>query len=103
MKIKRYCVTVMDNWTPMRDFWTYKGALAFRNEHLACAHLHQWFNDRWVEVIGPPSRVINPPNAKMAQELRFWGGNGETESQAAMLRAANILAGSPAGIGCHDT
>lgn len=53
MKLKKYCVTVMDNWTPTREFWTYKGALEFRNEHLASAHLHQWFNGRWIEIIGP--------------------------------------------------
>lgn len=56
MKLKQYCVTVMDHWTPMREFWTYTGALAFRNEHLAYAHLHQWFGDGWGEVLGPPSR-----------------------------------------------
>lgn len=27
----------------------------------------------------------------LAIELRFWGGNGETESQACMLRAANVI------------
>jgi hypothetical protein len=38
-------------------------------------------------------KLGNPPSAvKMAQELRFWGGNGETESQEAMLRAAAMLA-----------
>jgi hypothetical protein len=34
----------------------------------------------------------SPLGAKLAQELRFWGGNGETESQDAMLRAAAVLA-----------
>lgn len=56
MKLRKYCVTVMDNWTPIRKFWTYNSALIFRNEHLHCAHLHQWFNGRWTEVLGPPSR-----------------------------------------------
>jgi hypothetical protein len=55
MKFRRYCVTAMDNWTPMRDFWTFNGAMEFRNEHIGSAHLHQWFGGRWVEVIGPPS------------------------------------------------
>jgi hypothetical protein len=54
MRLKRYCVTVMDNWTPMRAFWTYDAAKKFRDENLASAHLHQWFGGRWVEVIGPP-------------------------------------------------
>ena len=56
MRFRRYCVTVMDNWTPLRDFWTLAGAMKFRNEHLGCAHLHQWFSGRWVEVLGPPKR-----------------------------------------------
>ena len=60
MKLKHYCVTVMDNWTPMRDFWTFNGALACRNEHLAAAHLHQWFNGRWVEITRPPIGNKNP-------------------------------------------
>jgi hypothetical protein len=55
MKLKQYCVTVMDHWTPMREFWTYKGALSFRNEHVASAYLYQWFNRRWIEVLRPPN------------------------------------------------
>lgn len=58
MTFKCYCVTVMDHWTPTRTFWTYKGALAFRNEHLASAYLHQWFNGGWVQIKGPPIRAI---------------------------------------------
>jgi hypothetical protein len=54
MRLKKYCVTVMDNWTPMRDFWTYDGAKKFRDENLGAAHLHQWFGGRWVEILGPP-------------------------------------------------
>ena len=27
----------------------------------------------------------------MARELRYWAGNGETESQACMLRAADVI------------
>lgn len=30
-------------------------------------------------------------HSELAQELRFWGGNGETESQACMLRAAEYV------------
>ena len=56
MKLKCYCVTVMDNWTPTREFWTYKGALAFRNQHIQSAYLHQWFNGHWVQIVAPPSR-----------------------------------------------
>jgi hypothetical protein len=54
MKFRQYCVTVMDNWTPTQEFWTYKGALEHRNKHLAAAHLYQWFNGGWIKVMGPP-------------------------------------------------
>jgi len=42
MKLKRYCVTVMDNWTPMRDFWTLEGAKKFYRLHRQCANVFQW-------------------------------------------------------------
>ena len=49
---RRYCVTVMDNWTPMRVFWTYAGAAKFRHEHSECAYLYHWQHNRWVLVEG---------------------------------------------------
>lgn len=70
MKLKHYCVTVMDNWTPTREFWTYKGALAFRNEHASCAHLHQWFSGEWVEILGPP-------NCPKCGSNQVYGKDGE--------------------------
>lgn len=47
MKFRRYCVTVMDNWTPLRTFWTFGGALRFANRHMGAAHLHIWHSGGW--------------------------------------------------------
>lgn len=46
----RWCVTVMDNWTPRREFWTLRRALQFYRKHDTCAHL--WYRPRgkWIEV-----------------------------------------------------
>jgi hypothetical protein len=49
---RRWCVTVMDCWTPTRVFWTQAGAAKFRKEHSQCAYLYQWQRDRWVLVEG---------------------------------------------------
>jgi hypothetical protein len=50
MKLRRYCVTVMDHWTPTRLFWTLYGALKYRCRFGAEAHLFQWRDDDgWVE------------------------------------------------------
>jgi len=52
MKLRRYCVTVMDHWTPMREFWTFGGALAFAARHLGASHLHVWNSatKTWEEI-----------------------------------------------------
>ena len=42
MKLRRYCVTVMDNWTPRREFWTLGAALQFAVVHMPNSHLHVW-------------------------------------------------------------
>jgi hypothetical protein len=70
VKLKQYCVTVMDNWTPTREFWTYKGALAFREAHLASAYLHQWFGGKWVEI-------MRPPNCPKCGSNQIYGREGE--------------------------
>lgn len=51
MKLRRYCVTVMDNWTSTREFWTLSGARRWRNSQRAAAHTHLfwWLDGRWVE------------------------------------------------------
>lgn len=101
MKLKRYCVTVMDNWTPTREFWTYDGAKKFRNEHLAGAHMHQWFGGRWVEVLGPPgdrSISSNPLAARgysmsephLSGYRLILGFNSLEEVSAAQQYVANL-------------
>lgn len=48
MKLKRYCVTVMDNWTPTRTFWTERGAAKWWAKFQpGVAHLHKWYNGTW--------------------------------------------------------
>lgn len=48
--LKRYAVTVMDNWTPMRLFWTRRGASKFWNKHWRTAHLFWWSGDSWIKL-----------------------------------------------------
>lgn len=42
MRLRKYCVTVMDNWTPLRYFWTLKRAMKWRDSHYGAGHLFQW-------------------------------------------------------------
>lgn len=47
----RYCVTVMDNWTPLRMFWRRKSAVKFWNKHKPASHFFVWSeNEQWVEA-----------------------------------------------------
>lgn len=50
--MKRFCVTVMDNWTPTRTFWTFGGALRYAVKHLSAAHLFVWNSNvkAWDEI-----------------------------------------------------
>lgn len=50
MRFRKYAVTVMDNWTPMRMFWTYRGARNFFNHHWQIAHLFTWWDGSWHEM-----------------------------------------------------
>jgi len=54
MKLRRYCVTIMDNWTPIRTFWTFKGAMKFYHKHRYGAYtsLYKWIGDKWVALLG---------------------------------------------------
>jgi len=56
MILRRFCVTVMDNWTPMRRFFTLYGARRWCAKIGVNAHLYEWtgsqcleriFSDRW--------------------------------------------------------
>jgi hypothetical protein len=42
MRLRKYSVTVMDNWTPTRFFWTEAGARRWFNSFVAGAHLFKW-------------------------------------------------------------
>lgn len=44
MRLKRYAVTVMDNWTPWRSFWTLRGARRWRDSFPVTSHIHLF---RW--------------------------------------------------------
>lgn len=51
MKLRRYCVTVMDHWTPTREFWTWRNALAHFAKHYPAAHFYAWGREYgWVEL-----------------------------------------------------
>ena len=47
MVLRRYKVTVMDNWTPMGMFWTMRSALAFLDKHPKSGNLYVWNNKEW--------------------------------------------------------
>lgn len=56
MQLKKYCVTVMDCWTPTQTFWTRRGATKHFNKHDVdsshAAHLFRWSNGmgKWIEI-----------------------------------------------------
>lgn len=52
MKLRRYCVTVMDSWTPTRTFWTFGGALKHAASNGVGAHLFVWSPDHneWLRI-----------------------------------------------------
>lgn len=52
MKLKRYCVTVLDNWTPMRTFWTLDGAKAFYKKHRQVGNVFKWDGAEWQWMCG---------------------------------------------------
>lgn len=56
MKLRRYCVTVMDNWTPARVFWTYANAVTFYRLHQGCANLFHWERGGWQKIASARSR-----------------------------------------------
>lgn len=49
--LKRYCVTVMDNWTSLRLFWTLAGAHKFYCRHESCANVYKWIDGKWQLII----------------------------------------------------
>jgi len=55
VKLKRWCVTVMDNWTPTREFWSLGGAMAHFAEHQPASYLYHWS-----PALGGWSKVVFP-------------------------------------------
>jgi hypothetical protein len=51
MILRRFCVTVMDNWTAMRRFFTLYGAQRWRAKVGMNAHLYEWTGVQWLERI----------------------------------------------------
>lgn len=50
MRLKRNSVTVMDNFTPAREFWTFGAALRYAARHGHAAHLFVWTDTGWREL-----------------------------------------------------
>lgn len=51
MQLRKYAVTVMDNWTPMRLFWTLDGAIKFANKTgRDYSHIFVWRKTRWIDI-----------------------------------------------------
>lgn len=50
MRLKRYAVVVMDNWTPMHTFWTLRGAQKFAADFGDAMRVYEWRDDAWLLV-----------------------------------------------------
>jgi hypothetical protein len=50
--LKRYCVTVMDCWTPLRLFWTRDAAIRWRDKIGKAANAYRWHSNikTWIEM-----------------------------------------------------
>lgn len=62
MRLRRYCVTVMDNWTPTRFFWTRNRAMRWHAKFIAGAHLYEWqgsWGGFWSELEATSSLTSN--------------------------------------------
>jgi len=58
IRLRRYCVTVMDNWTPTRLFWTLAGAKRFYRKHRDCANVYHWRHGQWWWLCGKILLII---------------------------------------------
>jgi hypothetical protein len=48
--LRRFCVTVMDNFTPARRFWSRRLAIRYRDKIGAHAFLYEWYDGRWLRI-----------------------------------------------------
>ena len=60
MRLRRYAVTVMDNWTPMGLFWTLEGAKRFYRKHREVANVYQWQDGKWRWMCGARDETLTP-------------------------------------------
>jgi hypothetical protein len=52
MRLRRYCVTVSDNWTPMRTFFTLGGAKRFYLPRREYSNVFHWWGGEWQWMFG---------------------------------------------------
>ncbi len=72
MKLRRYCVTVMDNWSSTRRFWTRDAALAYRDKIGEHAHAYRWSGNLslWVEMYAIKWSIPQDPTNFNPSSLR---------------------------------
>jgi hypothetical protein len=56
MQLRRYCVTVGDNWTPTRCFWTLEGAKRWYLPFRDYANVWKWEYGGWSWLCGAADR-----------------------------------------------
>lgn len=50
-KLRRYAVTVGNNWATTREFWTYEGACARARELGFSAWIFKWRRGQWEKLL----------------------------------------------------
>ncbi len=50
MHLRRYCVTVSDNWTPTRFFWTRRQMAHWFWKFGNIAAAFEWDGEKWVRL-----------------------------------------------------
>ena len=63
IKLRRYQVTVMDNWTPARRFWTVAGARRFAARVGGHAYVWMWVDGRGWKLHVPLGPLVNVWNS----------------------------------------
>lgn len=93
MRLRRYAVTVMDNWTPMRLFWTLRGARRWCGELWWADHVHlfRWGTPLFIVALFVVVLVSVPIQAAYSHGARCWNG---------VYRDCGLLYGQPRHLGC---
>ena len=63
VRLRRYCVTFSDNWTPARLLWTAHGALEVADKY-ACAHAFIWKDGEWQYLIARRTKAELQPSSR---------------------------------------